>query len=260
MGEPLLPLVASCSSESLLVPLAAPPTPTPLPAPLANDAAASSAASPAAAATRTAQDGGAPAAAAAQCPVLADVRVHLCMATFSLGVPVDAAALGQAMPNVELAVDCKRQGVTVSRLREPSWVAKVMPTGKVKVFTNYDGEPARTAAKRLARLIQTRFSASVAFKHYQIRTVQVGARVAFRIDTDGFARFLAQGTAPPPAGFRLADCSRNVVTVEVDGDRKRTVRIHKNGTLKVHDAMSLAEGAAAMEKLLPMLSRHNMWW
>jgi len=205
------------------------------------------------AAQEAANSGGAPAADARQQARLVGVKVDLLMATFDLGIPVDLPELARAVPCSELRSSGGRI-LVVRSLRTPGWTALVSPTGKVRICTQTVGEVARTAAKRFARLVSKRYSASAAFKSYRVLCVHTEARLGFRVDTESLGRSL-------PPGCRLADLSPASATVEVEsGARKVNVHVYARGRMKVCDGKTYEEGVAAMEQLLPLVRESGTWW
>jgi len=228
--------------------------------------------------------GGALAAAASRRPSILDAQVLMCRASFRLGIPVDVEALLRAVPNTEMG----SQGSTLKGcvfircLRQPRYTAIVNAKGTVRVFTSYDGEPARLAAKRAARLMQQRYNSAVTFKHYRMTNVQVQARLGFRVDVRGLAqrhrerREQLTEASPPDAGgssdstglrgangvgLKVVEAGSGSVTLEVaESQGTRKVRVKTCGTLQVHCSVSKAEAIAAMETVAPALVAHAMWW
>merc|ERR1712096_522758 len=71
---------------------------------------------------------------------LQELRVHTCMATFSLGIPIDLAALVKAIPNSIFYGEHASRFATIRAMREPRYVAAIRKSGDAYVFTTYDGE------------------------------------------------------------------------------------------------------------------------
>jgi len=215
---------------------------------------------------------GAPAAAAALRPEILGARVTLCLAIFRLGIPIDLANLAQVIPNA-VGKTHGRGCLSFHRLREPTWKAVVAPSGCVRMFTMYDGELARTAAKQFARLAKKYYSADADFKNYKVSNVAVHANVAFGVDLDGLAANLMEEQTMPmqqkpadPMVPRLRLMAREHGSLKVivegmaEGDRTITVLVKQHGSLIVQDAKALREGTCAFDALLPHLTRHSTWW
>lgn len=134
----------------------------------------------------------------------------------------------------------------------------------MQMFTGYDGEAARLVAKRVARAIRRHYSTSVVFKHYRVSNLQVVSRLPFRVDLQSFTQCFSEvvppalGDALPP--FRVVECTRDSLQVQIQDDGRTVVRIFQSGTLKVFKARALSDAIASMESLLPALRRHSVWW
>lgn len=217
------------------------------------------------AATAT-ESGGAQAAAAAVRPKILGARVTTCFASFILGIPVDLANLAQAIPNA-VGKTHGRGCLCFHRLRKPTWKAAVSPSGFVRMFTAYDGEHARTAAKQFARLAKKYYSSDVAFKKYKILNVHIHAKIAFALDLDGLAaKLMTEQKSVNPMVPRLRLIAREHDSLKImvegvsEGDRKITVLVKQHGFLMAPDAKALKEGTCAFDALLPHLTRHSTWW
>merc|ERR1740130_1659701 len=117
---------------------------------------------------------------------LQEVRVHTCMATFSLGIPVDLTALVKAIPNSIFYGEKTSRFATIRANYFPRYVVTINKCGKVYVFTTYDGEEAKRSAKRAARLVQRLYSSAVTFRSYKVNNLIVTAKTGCGIDIESF--------------------------------------------------------------------------
>merc|ERR1712048_1124087 len=90
-------------------------------------------------------------------------------------------------------------------LKEPRWTASISKNGGVRIYTAYDGDKARVAAKCLARLLLQRYSDGIAFKQYKMSKVQVVAKLPFRIRIEDFVakNFQTSGSADGCPRFQV---------------------------------------------------------
>ncbi|CAE8597660.1 unnamed protein product [Polarella glacialis] len=182
---------------------------------------------------------------------LSGARVRACLARFVLGIPVDLQELARVAPNTEVN---PRGFVVIRSLRKPGWTGVINAKGVVKFFTAMDIEASRLAGKKMARMIQRRYSASAGFKHWRVGNVSALANVSFRIDVEGLA-----SSASTVDGLRVVQQSRDSINLEV-GEQKIVVAIFATGRLQVYKSAEFAAALGAMEALLPLLRGSGMWW
>jgi len=203
-------------------------------------------------------------------PQVLTTRVGLCVSTFSLGRPVDIDAVASKVPNATLGRKRKGSGVVHIRcFKEPRWAAAVFKMGKVKLSTIFDGDKARLAAKRAARLLKVHLDGRISFKDFRMLNVMVRAQLAFRIHIEDFATeahmaateaHMAAASSPALQILRYEPHGPSPhVYVEVPGHGVN-IFVHQSGMLRACKSRSSDEAIAAMKALVPALSRHHMWW
>lgn len=290
VDEPASPASAAsqpCDAlgEAVELPLVLPQTsPQAVDHPVATAGGGSAAAAAAAAAALAA------AAASAGQRVLTGIRVRSFSAGFSLGITVDVAELTRRIPNAE--VHHKKSGTALQRfvvirsVREPKWTAVVSTPGSVRIVTSLDEEATRMAAKRFARLVQQRYSASAAFRSFRVFNIQVAAQLPFRVDLESLAESLSgqaddpclavsgRTSVPTPAigagagsggsagSFRCRLRRHSAASVELQVYNKEQTRVFVkgDGRLEVCSAKKYAAALEAMKAVEPLVSRHGIWW
>lgn len=186
-------------------------------------------------------------------PVTTTVRV--CSAGFSLGIAVDLTDLAKKLPNSEQCVD-GRKCVVVRGLKPPKWTASVRAEGQVTFHTTYAGEAARTAAKRFARLVQQRYTASAGFKKYRILLLQVLARLPFQVDLLSLAEGLREGERH----FLLLKQSSSEIVIEFSDAPKTPIRVSKKGELQALKCKEYESAETALRAAAALTRQHVKWW
>lgn len=199
---------------------------------------------------------------------LQQLRVSVCMATFSLGIQIDLTDLVKAIPNSMFI----GANATIRTMREPRYAVSISKSGAAKIFTTYDGETARLAAKRAARLVKRLYSASASFRRYKVRNLIAIAKLRCGIDIEGFGSGLrsAPGLKPPqvhPFHVREFSSKRALVDVEVERNESRPdeqrhahVRVLASGQIALFGCRSLGEAASVLKVLAPTVRSHPKWW
>jgi len=192
---------------------------------------------------------------------LIDMKICMCHAGFTLGIPIDLPALARAIPNSVMQPVDRPRSVVIRALRHPRFTCIVRPSGKIHVATQCEGEMARTLAKRGARLVQKRYSKFAAFKHYKVYHMVVRASLPCGIDIEGFAETLLPEGPPFISILRASESGKATVDVETGkGSRQIRILVDQRGALTAYRVLSVQEARDAMEALVPVLQRHRLWW
>lgn len=178
---------------------------------------------------------------------LIDLNIRNVVAMFTCCCHVDLRKLALSSCHVMYE---RSKGVVVKQLKNPRCYVKIWSSGKIALTGSHSEKDAKTAGRRIARILQRVLGSKVKFANFRVANIMATCRMPFGIRIDHLAREYPKESSYEP--------ELNTGLVWRSVSPKATLRVYTTGSVTLTGATSESSVLQVMETMYPLLEQFKV--